>query len=112
MLYTGVRKQVAEHLARQVAEQLVPLFPLDAASARRAQDACDAARAPGNDASLAAVLGVLPDSPETPAILASIPAGERFLGALTSVWDDHCACMGKLRDVLKYVVRMVCVLTA
>ncbi|WFC95252.1 hypothetical protein MBRA1_001899 [Malassezia brasiliensis] len=103
MLYTGVRKQVAEHLAHQVAEQLVPLFPLDAASARRAQDACDVARAPGNDASLAAVLGVLPDSPETPAILASIPAGERFLGALTSVWEDHCACMGKLRDVLKYV---------
>ncbi|CAO1615339.1 unnamed protein product [Parajaminaea phylloscopi] len=28
---------------------------------------------------------------------------ERLLKAMKSIWDDHCACMGKLRDVLKYV---------
>lgn len=28
---------------------------------------------------------------------------ERLLKAMKAVWDDHCACMGKLRDVLKYV---------
>lgn len=28
---------------------------------------------------------------------------ERLLKAIKAVWDDHCACMGKLRDVLKYV---------
>lgn len=30
--------------------------------------------------------------------------GERFLKALKGVWDDHISCMGKVRDVLKYMV--------
>lgn len=36
--------------------------------------------------------------------VAKTQAGERFLKAVRDTWDDHCACMGKLRDVLKYVV--------
>lgn len=36
--------------------------------------------------------------------IAKTQAGERFLKAVRDTWDDHCACMGKLRDVLKYVV--------
>ena len=108
MLYMGVRKQVEEHLVRQCNEQLVPLFPLDAAAASRAQDVLASkgkARDAGAEPVIAPVLGLLPDSPDTSSILAGIPAGERFLSAVTSVWDDHCSCMGKLRDVLKYVVR-------
>lgn len=31
---------------------------------------------------------------------------ERLLKAMKEVWDDHCACMAKLRDVLKYVDRV------
>lgn len=34
-------------------------------------------------------------------------AGERFLRALRDVWDDHEACVRKLKDVLKYVVSPV-----
>lgn len=30
--------------------------------------------------------------------------GERFLKAVKGVWDDHISCMGKIRDVLKYMV--------
>ena len=104
MLYAGVRKQVEEHLARECSEQLVPLFPLDAASAQSAQDVLEH-KGKGRDAEIAPVLGLLPDSPGTASTLAGIPAGERFLSTLTAVWDDHCSCMGKLRDVLKYVVR-------
>lgn len=33
-------------------------------------------------------------------------SAERLLKAMKQVWDDHCACMGKLRDVLKYVDRV------
>lgn len=30
--------------------------------------------------------------------------GERFLKVVKEIWDDHVACMGKLRDVFKYLV--------
>jgi cullin 3 len=36
--------------------------------------------------------------------IAKTQAGERFLKAIRDTWDDHCACMSKVRDVLKYVV--------
>lgn len=36
--------------------------------------------------------------------VARTQAGERLLKAVRDTWDDHCACMSKLRDVLKYVV--------
>lgn len=32
-------------------------------------------------------------------------AGQLYLDRLREVWDDHMACMSKLRDVLKYMVR-------
>lgn len=38
--------------------------------------------------------------------VARVQAGERLLKAIRDAWDDHCACMKKLRDVLKYVDRV------
>ncbi|POV94874.1 hypothetical protein PSTT_16594, partial [Puccinia striiformis] len=35
--------------------------------------------------------------------LSVIQSQERFLKAVREVWDDHVACMKKLRDVLKYM---------
>lgn len=32
--------------------------------------------------------------------------GERLLKAVRAVWDDHISSMSKLRDLLKYMVRM------
>lgn len=86
MLYRGVRQQVAKHLAAQCAAELVPLFPLGSE--------------PGN---IEWEVGTLRpgDTSKTP-----LAANERFLSAVTRVWDDHCACMSKLRDVLKYVDRV------
>lgn len=37
-------------------------------------------------------------------MVARSQAGERLLKAVSEVWQDHCACMSKLREVLKYVV--------
>lgn len=103
MLYAGVRRQVEAHLVRQCAEQLVPYFPLDVA----AEQAASAAFTRPNDVGIAAVLGLLPGGgAEQEAVLAAIPTSERFLSAVARVWEDHCSCMGKLRDVLKYVDRV------
>ncbi|EGG11016.1 uncharacterized protein MELLADRAFT_42064 [Melampsora larici-populina 98AG31] len=33
----------------------------------------------------------------------NFPSQERFLKSVREVWDDHVACMKKLRDVLKYM---------
>lgn len=107
MLYAGVRREVQEHLARQCDEQLVSLFALDAQAARIADALLDKGKGKEVDGEMTAALGLLPASPASAAILASIPAGERFLHAVAYVWDDHCSCMGKLRDVLKYVVRVM-----
>ena len=35
-----------------------------------------------------------------------IQEGERFLKAIRAVWDDHTGSMSKLRDLLKYMVRV------
>lgn len=37
--------------------------------------------------------------------VATAAAGQLFLDRLREVWDDHIACMSKIRDVLKYLVR-------
>jgi len=101
MLYAGVRRQVAEHLARQLDARLVPLFPVEADQVRVAAAALELPRAaPG----LAHALGLLPGGDAS--LLHTVGAGERFLGALTDLWDDHGSCMSKLRDVLKYVDRV------
>ena len=100
MLYAGVARLVEAHVAHLVAQHLVPAFPLDAA-------ATDAARAAfAGPGTMSAALGLVPRSDAAQPVLAGIPARERFLSAVTAVWDDHCSCMGKIRDVLKYVDRV------
>lgn len=101
MLYAGVARLVEAHVARLVTQHLVPAFPLDAAATDAARDAF---AAPGG--SVSAALGLVPRSDAAQPVLAGIPARERFLSAATAVWDDHCSCMGKIRDVLKYVDRV------
>lgn len=107
MLYNGVRKQVQEHLAHQCDTQLVPAFPLSPDEAHAASEAISTSGGVTKGKARedpARVLGLLPGNAD--AILRTIPACERFLSAVTSVWDDHCSCMSKIRDVLKYVDRV------
>jgi len=39
--------------------------------------------------------------------LAQSLEGETFLNAIKGTWEDHKVCMGKLRDVLKYMVSLL-----
>ncbi|MCO5573491.1 hypothetical protein L7F22_027262 [Adiantum nelumboides] len=39
-------------------------------------------------------------------VVSRAQSGERLLRAIRDVWEDHCACMKRLRDVLKYLDRV------
>ncbi|WFD33377.1 hypothetical protein MCUN1_000190 [Malassezia cuniculi] len=107
MLYAGVSRQVQEHLVRQCESRLVPGFPLDGAAVDAARDVfAGTGGYAGRGAGIAPTLGLLPRSESGQAVLTDIPARERFLAAISAVWEDHCSCMGKIRDVLKYVDRV------
>ena len=80
MLYDGVKKLIAEHLDKESTERIQPARPGEASTAAGTSSA-------GNDTT------------------AQGQAGERFLAAVKGVWDDQVACLSKLRDVLKYMVR-------
>ena len=106
MLYGGVRRQVHEHLVHQSDQRLVPLFLLSTEDAVAVTEALSSKGKRREDAAReeARVFAWLPGQADE--LLPSIPAGERFLGAVTDVWEDHCSCMSKIRDVLKYVDRV------
>lgn len=78
-LYNRVAELIAEHLEKEARELVVPVFP--------------------PSSSLASVAGYGTDS------MVSAAAGQLFLTKLREVWNDHIACMSKLRDVLRYMVR-------
>lgn len=73
----------------------------DDASGKRASGGNDAsASAPASAMALGPAAGDRTDA------ASRSQSAERLLKAMKQVWDDHCACMGKLRDVLKYVDRV------
>lgn len=78
-LYNTVAELVVAHLEKQTLRLVVPSFPPSENSATG-----------GNSVT---------------ANIASAAAGQLFLNNLKEIWDDHKICMGKLRDVLKYMVR-------
>jgi cullin 3 len=80
MLYSGVKKLIAEHLAKLAEDKIVPTFPRS------------------NVSSGAGKLGGGAEAVERGV------EGDRFLKALKSVWEDHTGSMRKLRDVLRYMV--------
>lgn len=97
-LYEGISNLISEHLQREARNRIQPAFP----SASPVPGTAPAA-APDSEPSIAAV------GPSTVSAgmdqQATAQQGEAFLAALKSVWDDHTACMSKLKDLLKYMVR-------
>lgn len=85
VLYDGVRDLVAAHLDAEAHSRIEPAFPSSTGGAASASTSAAA----GSDSA------------------AQAQAGERFLAAVKGVWDDHVACLSKLRDVLKYMVRLM-----
>lgn len=86
-LYDGISNLVAEHLQREAVSRIQPAFP----SSSTTSTDTDVAAGPSTGAN-----GMDQQ--------ASVQQGETFLAALKSVWDDHTACMSKLKDLLKYMV--------
>lgn len=89
-LYEGITNLVSEHLKHEAVSRIQPAFPSSATGAATS-DSANAQAGPSNH----------PDSMQQQA---SAQEGEKFLAALKSVWDDHTACMSKLKDLLKYMV--------
>lgn len=88
-LYNTVADLVSSHLEKETREKIVPAFPPSNSSASLASGSGTSAGAGGGAA----------------ANVAAAEAGQLFLDRIKLVWDDHMACMSKLRDVLKYMVR-------
>lgn len=84
VLYNKVAELIAANLEKLTKEKIVPLYPPTASSI--------ASGSKGADNIVAA------------------SDGQLFLTQLREVWNDHIACMSKLRDVLKYMVRSIFVL--
>jgi len=82
MLYNGVKDLVANHLEREASERIQPAFPSTTSGNTKDDSAQDAQLSP----------------------VTSAQEGERFLAAIKDVWDDHTACMSRLKDLLKYSV--------
>mgnify|MGYP001570438998 FL=1 len=88
-LYNKVAELVAAHLEKETREHIVPVFPPSTASASLASGSGSGTHS----------------GPGAAANVAAAAAAQLFLDRVKAVWDDHMACMSKLRDVLKYMVR-------
>ncbi|PLW50802.1 hypothetical protein PCANC_14292 [Puccinia coronata f. sp. avenae] len=127
-LFVGVRDLLAQHLDEQAARQIEPNFP---SRCNPATNISPRTPPPTNPNTVPIITTTtttgkgkekaredsptLDSSPSSQTLqlpLATGPASERlsviqsqerFLKAVREVWDDHVACMKKLRDVLKYM---------
>lgn len=116
-LFNGVRDLVAAHLDHQAESHIKPTFP---ALAPTSTTTTVSRPPPATADSKGKARAVQSPEPHSATIththhialisgnpadrLTVIQAQERFLKAVRDVWDDHVACMKKLRDVLKYMV--------
>ncbi|CEQ41447.1 SPOSA6832_03156, partial [Sporobolomyces salmonicolor] len=88
LLYNAVAELISAHLESETKAKIVPTFPHSASVASAASNAGAAGASGGERAS---------------EDVAQAAEGQLFLDRVREVWDDHMACMSKLRDVLKYL---------
>jgi cullin 3 len=81
-LYSGVKTLILEHLTQLAEDNIVPSFP-------RSGGTHGAGKLGGGAEAIERAL-----------------EGDRFLKAVKGVWEDHTGSMRKLKDVLKYMVRL------
>lgn len=105
-LYQGISKLVADHLDQQTRTRIQPAFPSSSLVASGAATASGSSSMAAPSARGATDLNGPAASVSSDAmeLQASAQEGEKFLAALKAVWDDHTACMSKLKDLLKYMV--------
>ncbi|KAM0754709.1 Cullin-domain-containing protein [Meredithblackwellia eburnea MCA 4105] len=85
-LYNKVAELVTAHLEKETTDNIVPAFPPSSSSASLTTTSASSSATANASANVQAA-----------------QAGQLFLDRIKAVWDDHTACMGKLRDVLKYM---------
>lgn len=113
-LFVGVRDLVAHHLDEQAARHIEPNFPSRVNPTTNILSSTPSSTAITSKGKEKALDHPSPsDSSPTHQLplvtgpaserLSVIQSQERFLKAVREVWDDHVACMKKLRDVLKYM---------
>lgn len=86
-MYNAVAELISAHLEKETRDKIVPTFPHSTTAI---------ASTSGTQAGTG---GAASEN------VAAAAAGQLFLDRLRDVWNDHIACMSKLRDVLKYLVR-------
>lgn len=113
VLYNGVKDLVIKHLIKETQERIAPAVPTllvtdssGSAAASQAINGSSSSSSPrraSTSRKKAPVLSTasLPDTMDRQALAQQ---GEKFLAAVKGVWNDHEACMSKLKDVLKYMV--------
>jgi cullin 3 len=82
-LYAGVKQLIAEHLDALAEERIVPAFP-------RSSGTHGAGKLGGGAEAIERAM-----------------EGDRFLKAVKGVWEDHTGSMRKLKDILRYMVRLI-----
>jgi cullin 3 len=89
LLYNAVAELISAHLEKETKAKIVPVFPHSASAV---------ASGSGTQG------GMSTTATEN---VAQAEGARVFLDTLKDVWADHIACMNKLRDVLKYLVRFI-----
>ena len=107
MLYSGVSQLVVTHLQHEARNRIEPAFP---PSSLLSSSSAFASTAGSNSAGTNLDTTIPRARPELGQDrIAQSFEGETFLNAIKGTWEDHKVCMGKLRDVLKYMVSIRCV---
>lgn len=87
-MYNSLATLVAQHLEKEAKARIVPVFPPSSGSVNLSAGTVSQAGSSAN-------------------MISAASAGQLFLDSLREVWEDHMACMSKLRDVFKYMVRAI-----
>ena len=128
MLYDGLIRLINEHLDDQAKNRIEPAFPTSSLLATASTSSSTSSntlkprhhrKSSGNavlaatdatpDIDAQAIAGPSSSQPLGENRLAQAMEGETFFNAIKGTWEDHKHCMGKLRDVLKYMVGLPCV---
>lgn len=98
LLYNAVAELIANHLESETKSKIVPAFPHSSSVTSSSAAAAIAGSSTGGGPSgSGGVAGTNED-------VSRAAEGQLFLDRLRDVWEDHTACMSKLKDVLKYLV--------
>ncbi|GAA5916504.1 cullin family protein [Sporobolomyces salmoneus] len=93
LLYNAVAELIASHLESETKTKIVPTFPHAASASIGISGSSTVGGASGSSGG---GVGANED-------VSRAAEGQLFLDRLRDVWDDHTACMSKLKDVLKYL---------